>query len=419
VLDLNELGPLAGSIELPPGGSLTAFETDGRVLARFPEQRRDLGRSLPEIGVIRAGREDPSGAREAEGLDGVKRVYGFDRVGVGGSQIVVAAGLSKARAQAAADRTLRRTLLTLFAVALIVVAFVLFAADFIVRPIRALAAASRRIAAGDLRVRSGVKTGGEVGELAAAFDEMADALETRERQLDRSAGDRQRLLAELIAAEEEERKRIAGDIHDDSIQVLSALMLRLEIIESRMEEGERRDALAESREAARDAVSRLRHLVFKLSPPALETAGLVAALEIFVDEITRVWGPAGSVQSDLSSEPSPELRALIYRIASEAMNNAAKHAQASRIALSVSSRDGGVWMRVDDDGVGFDVEAAQGSVPGHIGLVSMRERTESAGGWWRVTSQPGKGTSVEFWLPDRNEDGVEEPVPAGDGTATD
>jgi signal transduction histidine kinase len=221
----------------------------------------------------------------------------------------------------------------------------------------------------------------------------------RQRRSDRSAGERQRLLAQLIAAEEEERKRIAGDIHDDTIQALSALLLRLEMIESRMEEGDLRTSLTEAREAARDAVARLRHLVFKLSPPALERAGLVPALEVFLDEVSRVWGPAGTVESDLRVEPSSELRALVYRIGSEAVSNAAKHAQASRITVSIENRDGGVWMRIADDGIGLDVDAHRKAAPGHIGLESMRERAEAAGGWWRVASRPETGTRVEFWVP--------------------
>jgi signal transduction histidine kinase len=408
LLDLDQIKPIVSSIDLPTGGTLTAFEADGRILARFPGAARYVGRRFPDAGLVRAGRAQRAGTREAKGLDDVTRVYAITRVTVGGPrEVVVAVGLSKHRAQAAPDRTLRRTLITLLVVALAAIVLVLVIANsLVVRPLRAIAAASRRIASGDYHARSGVAGRGEVGELAAAFDDMAATLEARQRQIDRSTGERQRLLAELISAEEEERKRIAGDIHDDSIQALGALLLRLEIIESRMEEGEARTGLAEAREAARDSVSRLRHLVFKLSPPALDRGGLVPALEIFLDEVSRVWGPAGRVRSDLDIEPSSELRALVYRIASEAVNNAAKHARAEHISISIEGRNGGVWVQVADDGVGFDVDSASHSEPGHIGLVSMRERAESAGGWWRVTSEPGQGSSVEFWMPDR----ADEPV---------
>ena len=98
--------------------------------------------------------------------------------------------------------------------------------------------------------------------------------------------------------------------------------------------------------------------------------------------------------------------ALAYRVAAEAVNNAAKHAQADRITVAVQWRDGGVQVRVSDDGVGFDITAAAQEVrPGHLGLVSMRERAEAAGGWWSLASEPGKGTVVEFWMPDRDGSG--------------
>src|SRR4029078_4140948 len=103
-------------------------------------------------------------------------------------------------------------------------------------------------------------------------------------------------------------------------------------------------------------------------------------------------------ESALAKEPSPTLRALVYRITSEAVNNAAKHSQAGMIEVTVESRDGGVWVQVEDGGVGYGGVAvgaggrrgggrvtlgqASRSAPGHLGLVSMRERAESAGGWW-------------------------------------
>jgi signal transduction histidine kinase len=403
VLDLNQVRPILSAIDLPPGATLTEFEPDGRILARFPHPGPYVGHRFPEAGLVRAGRADPSGARDAHGLDGVERIYGFSRVDVGGSsQVVVAVGLSKSRAQAAANRTLRRTLITLLLVALGATALVLVASHlFVVRPVRLLSRASRRIAAGDLDARSGVPTGGgEVGELAAAFDEMASTLQTREREIRRSTTERQRLLAELVSAEEEERNRIAEDIHDDSLQALGALLLRLEIIESRLDDPVQRASLGDARESARDSVTRLRHLMFKLHPPALESDGLVSALEGFVHEVSRVSGATGDVVGELEREPSYELGALAYRVAAEAINNAAKHAKASRIAVTVQSRHGGVQLRVSDDGAGFDPAAAQQPRPGHLGLVSMRERAEAAGGWWSLASEPGKGTVVEFWMPD-------------------
>jgi signal transduction histidine kinase len=237
-----------------------------------------------------------------------------------------------------------------------------------------------------------------VRALSAPADEMADTLQARQGEIERSTRERRRLLAQLVAAEEEERKRIAGDIHDDSIQALAALLLRLELLEGSLEDDGHRRALVEAREATRDAVARLRHLVFKLSPPALETAGLGPALSGYLDEITRVWGPETELDDLLGSDPSVEVRALTYRIAVEAVNNAAKHGQAERIDVSIAGQDGGVRVRVRDDGTGFDAGADAG--PAHYGLRNMRERAQAAGGWCRVQSAPGAGTTVEFLVPD-------------------
>jgi signal transduction histidine kinase len=236
-------------------------------------------------------------------------------------------------------------------------------------------------------------------ELEASFDEMAETLEARQREIDSSARDRQRLLAQLVAAEEEERKRIAADIHDDSIQALAALLLRLELLESRLDDDAHRRSLAEAREATREAVSRLRHLVFKLSPPALETEGLAPALSAYVDEIGRVWRRDTALDSSLEADPASELRSLIYRIAVEAVNNAAKHGGGGRIEVELSHVESGVHVRVTDHGGGFDPAADPG--PKHYGLRNMRERAEAAGGWWRIRSTPGEGTTVEFCVPDR------------------
>lgn len=359
-LDLRLFDRLAPSIDLPRRASLVVLGPGGVLLARYPVRPDLIGRAIGDTPLGAAARR---GARSAEvvGLDGVRRVYGFARVGSGPEAVVVATGLARDEVGASADRTLRRTLLVLGLVALLVVPAALLVAHLLIaRPIR--------------------------GDAAA-----------RQSEIDRSLRERQRLLAELVAAEEEERKRIAGDIHDDSLQALAALLLRLELLEARVDDEDVRARLAEARESTRTAVARLRHMLFQLTPPALETAGLAPALEEYLEEIGRVWGRETSVRSSLDAEPAPEPRSLAYRIAVEAVNNAAKHAGDGRIDLTLESLDGGVRVRVADDGVGFEVGAPPER--GHLGMRSMRERAEAAGGWWRVDSAPGRGTTVEFFVP--------------------
>jgi signal transduction histidine kinase len=140
--------------------------------------------------------------------------------------------------------------------------------------------------------------------------------------------------------------------------------------------------------------------LFELRPTALEREGLAAALQVYVDHIARTTGWTGTVIAvGLDSEPSPDARVLLYRIAQEAIMNARKHASAGHVDIALATAGEGVTLRVADDGVGFDLEALATPEPGHLGLSTVVERAELAGGWARVQSAPGRGTTVECWLP--------------------
>ncbi len=100
------------------------------------------------------------------------------------------------------------------------------------------------------------------------------------------------------------------------------------------------------------------------------------------------------------AEPlSLEVRTICFRIAQEALWNVRKHGKASRVDVLTESRDGGIFVRIRDDGVGFRPDEAEPPPSGHLGLASMKERTEMAGGWLRLQSEPGRGTTVEYWIP--------------------
>ncbi len=208
--------------------------------------------------------------------------------------------------------------------------------------------------------------------------------------------ERRRLLAKLVRAQEEERQRIAADIHDDSVQVLTALALRLEMLRRRLDDPVALADLAEAERTARLAIGRLRHLMFELRPPGLDRDGLVAALRMHLEQVRHDLGLDFTLANRVTTEPAEETRALVYRIVQEAIHNVAKHARASRVEVTLTSRNGSIEVRVADDGRGFDPTAEQGS---HLGLVFMRERAEMAGGSWRVESVPGDGTLVEFAVP--------------------
>lgn len=241
----------------------------------------------------------------------------------------------------------------------------------------------------------------DVTERKQAEEKLRHSLEI----LRRTVQERRTLLARLGEAQEEERRRIAADIHDDSIQVITAADLRLQAMLGGIGDPELRRGVDEVHETLKLAVERLRRLLFELRPPALDREGLAATLRAYLGGTEG--GPEFTVEDRLEAEPPPEVRTVLFRIAQEAIVNARKHAEARGIRVSLASEDGGVRMTVIDDGRGFD---AGGTVaPGHVGLVTMIERAETAGGWCRVRSAPGEGTVVECWLPAVPDGGIDEP----------
>jgi signal transduction histidine kinase len=149
-------------------------------------------------------------------------------------------------------------------------------------------------------------------------------------------------------------------------------------------------------------------MLFDLRPPILDEEGLGPALRYFLDnsEIDAAW----SVEDELGTEPSDQTRVILYRIAQEALTNARKHAHADEVNVKLQDRDGGVWMEISDNGVGYTPEGSVLAEPGHLGIAAMRERAEMAGGWCTLRSLPGAGTTLEVWLPMEEADDQKSPV---------
>jgi PAS domain S-box-containing protein len=235
------------------------------------------------------------------------------------------------------------------------------------------------------------------GVLATAF--IRDMTRRQaQTDLERHLAERRAVLAHLVNAGEEERRRIASDIHDDSIQAITAAGMRLQILRRRITDADQLALLGELEQTIQLSIERLRHLLFELRPPALDRDGLSTALRLYLDQIRQQVPLRYHIDDRLVSQPLPETRLILYRIAQEALTNVRKHAQAESVRILLDRRPEGYLVRIADDGVGFDGgEDATG--PGHIGLVAMRERAELAGGWLRIDSRLGIGTTVEFQIP--------------------
>lgn len=226
-------------------------------------------------------------------------------------------------------------------------------------------------------------------------------LRTAEQQLD----ERRRLLGHLVQAQEKERRRIAWDVHDDSIQSMVAVGMRLQLLASRLP-AEHAATLTQLDEAVRGTINRLRSLVFQLRPTAIDRHGLVHALGDYLKETVAEWGVTPTMHAELDREPPTGTAITIFRICQEALINVRKHARANSVVIDLSTANDGIGCRVVDDGRGYVAPSTPPEPHDHLGLIEMRERAETAGGWWTIGGEPGRGTTVEFWLP----------APTGTGT---
>jgi PAS domain S-box-containing protein len=219
---------------------------------------------------------------------------------------------------------------------------------------------------------------------------------TERRAAEQTLSDRQRLVAHLVEAQELERRRIAWDVHDDSIQAMVAVGMRLEMLAARLPD-EHRPAVRQLDDAVRGSVARLRELIFRLRPPSIDEGGLADALAGYLADVVAAWSLASSLRYELEAEPPTETAITIFRICQEALANTHKHAQANFVEIVLTTVPPGVLVQVIDDGVGIgDLSDA---LPEHFGLIEMRERAETVGGWCSARPGATRGTVVEFWLP--------------------
>lgn len=211
--------------------------------------------------------------------------------------------------------------------------------------------------------------------------------------------ERRRLMADLVRAQEAERARIAEEIHDDSIQVMSAAALRLELLQRQLTDDDERRSVAMVARTVDTAITRLRRLMFQLRPRTLDSEGLSMALREYLEELAGDAGFEWRVEDRLEAPLPEEVRVTLFRVAQEAVRNIWKHARAQHVTLALEPESGGISMRITDDGIGFRLGEQMRYRPGHLGFASIRERVESLGGRLRVASEPGAGCTVDVWVP--------------------
>jgi PAS domain S-box-containing protein len=241
--------------------------------------------------------------------------------------------------------------------------------------------------------------------LLAIANVLATAIERQrvEEALERSEAQRRRVLSELLRSADAERARIATELHDDTIQVMTAALIGLDRQASSEKRGDRpaADRAARlAREMLAEAVDRTRRMTFELRPPLLQARGLEVAVRELVDESARAAGFTAQLDATIGRQPA-EVESLCYRTVQELVANARKHSSARRLDVRLWQEDGRLAAEVVDDGVGFDVARAldRSITRLHLGLDSAAEQIRLAGGELLIDSEPGRGTRICFSIP--------------------
>ncbi len=271
-------------------------------------------------------------------------------------------------------------------------------AHLVSRPINRLVEAAHGIGEGNFDVRAAAICDDEIGHLAAAFNDMAQRLAAYRRQVLETDRDRRRLIQRIVDTQEEERKHIARELHDQVGQSLMALLLW---VQSECQFRESPGSFCPQLEGKiRELADEIHRLTWGMRPSILDHYGLDTALARYLEEISGKT----SIQMDYQSSGPPDagrlpdrLEVSVYRIVQEAITNVVRHAKASRVSVVLLRTRQHVTVLVEDDGCGFD-PAALPAGP-RLGLTGIRERATLFGGVCTVESEPGHGTTIRIKIP--------------------
>jgi two-component system, NarL family, sensor histidine kinase UhpB len=266
------------------------------------------------------------------------------------------------------------------------------------QPLHALERTVDRVAAGDLgaRARPVLFRDPDVERLGDTLNTTLDVLQDHRGLL-------QKMSEQVLAAQEDERKRIARELHDETAQALTTLLIRLRILERARTVPEMQGQIDELRQLTSETLEAVRKLSFELRPATLDDLGLVAALEAYTEgyasriPVQLEFRADGFDDKDRRLEPQVEL--VLYRVVQEALTNSAKHASAERVRVELARWPNAVVAAVTDDGQGFEVAEVMRSRERGLGLFGMQERMTLVQGQLEIDSAPGRGTRIQARVP--------------------
>jgi len=402
------------------------LDTDGRVV--FSPQRRDLGRqwdnrdptcqpchALPVeqrpgsvVVTLPDGQRVFRSMQPIENQPVCQECHDSDDRLIG----ILLTDISMAPLEAPLAAELRESVLWSVGVILVALIVVNIAMSrFIVRRLEGVARALARFGRGQIDQPLPADSPDEIGQLAIAFNDMSQRIQNEEAEnralsegLRRESGQRYELLKRLITAQEEERRRVARDLHDELGQGLGGLAFSLEAIERLWVDSPEvaREQLRQTRALVAETTNLAYDLILALRPSALDDLGLVPALRAHAERALKDTGIQLQIESRaLTRRLPPEIEIALFRTFQEALTNIVRHAGASRVCVSLAARDGAFEGEIADDGRGFDLREARsnGDGPRGLGLLGMQERVAQCGGRLEVFSRPGAGTRIRIHIP--------------------
>jgi two-component system sensor histidine kinase UhpB len=266
------------------------------------------------------------------------------------------------------------------------------------QPLHALERTVDRVATGDVTARAQrvLFRDPEIERLGETLNAMLDVLQEHRQQL-------QKMSEQVLAAQEDERKRIARELHDETAQALTTLLIRLKILEKARTDAEVRGQINELRVLTAETLEGVRKLAVELRPATLDDLGLLAALEAYTESYrarmpVRVTFCAEHFQ-DRDRRLPPQIELVLYRVVQEALTNVAKHANAHAVQVELSRDRREVVASVSDDGDGFEVDDMMRSRERGLGLFGMQERLALVRGQLIIDSAPGRGTRIRAHVP--------------------
>ncbi len=315
----------------------------------------------------------------------------------GGRVGVARVGVSEVGVRRAVDSVTGQLLLTTILVSVIGVTVSAFLTWILTRPILNLAQAAQAVGRGDLTQRVPRWANDEIGDLAVSFNSMTEALAKAEGERAEREQLRARYVSGVIAAQEEERKRIARELHDSTSQSLTSLMVGLRSLSDVCDSPAAKQRAEELRSVTAHTLDEVHNLAVQLRPSVLDDVGLPAALERCVNDYQHRYNLIIdlAVRGLESARLPAEVETALYRIVQESLTNVARHAQAKTASVMIERRDGIVRAIIEDDGRGFKMSA----VHNRLGLYGIRERAELLGGKLTIESEEGKGTSLFVEIP--------------------